>query len=662
MGSVTDSMCIPNLDEISPSASISNSPRRSISSASLQEKMDSDSDALFIPSQDMISASRSFLTGIDRSISWLRRFFPISSTSLDRTPTVAIIGCGPGGMSFLHALAMRRKTLEDNGDLEALLRLPVVTCFERSSSPGGVWRSSDVSEESSSNGTTESTSKSSTNMYEGLWINANKEVMEFADYTFDEHFGGPLPVYLPRKKILEYMLARVTSQEDIFQYVNFNTTVQSVTYDKQMDEFIITTVDKLTEESSTRRFDKCIWAGGLNGKPNFAPDIVDILAKQNFKGQVVHASEMGALTSSVQGKRIMMIGDSYSAEDLALQCIKLGAEKIFITSRKSSGIASYVGAWPADRVKMLWYQLPHEVTADGHGIICKDCRTSQEQSELEGESVAIEDISIVIFCTGYAANLNFLAPELRPWHEKGTSHAKNPAWSVPKDWKMGENTLTRMIGDVEPSTQLDGTSYFIYPRMYRHLLISNPNMMFLFETNSYPIMNIDVEAWLCLGYICGDIAVPTVNVMERENSLQLLQEMQEPWLRYYIDKNYADTYDKKYHSLPYDHWHRNYGSEGYIRCCAEYCNYEIRLMARDMKTCNYPLNLGSFEKLNRTGEKMMNMSAMDNAAKYRLTSDSEDESWRTFRDCDPSPYSSLITDTKATSLHRRWMDIDDEGK
>jgi len=606
--------------------------------------MDTDSDSSCIPSLDAISINANFSASFDRSI---------SSTSLDRPTTVAVIGCGPGGMSFLHALAMRRKILEDGRDLKTLVRLPMVTCFERSSSPGGVWRSCDENEKIVSNGTTDSTSNSSTNMYEGLWINCHKEAMEFEDYTFNDHFKGPLPVYLPRKQVLEYMLARATSQEDIFQSVNFNTTVQSVTFDEQTNEFIIITVDNWTEESSTHRFDKCIWAGGLNGKPNLAPDIIDVLTKQNFQGQVVHSTDMGALKSSVQGKRIMMIGDSYSAEDITLQCLKLGAEKIFITTRKGSGMASYVGAWPSDRVEMLWYQLPCGVTKDGYGIICKDCCKSQ-QNQLEDKSDVIENISIVIFCTGYKPNLNFLAPELKSWY--GTH--KNPTFSVPKDWKMKENTLSSTLGNIEPSTQLNGLTDYMNPELYRFLLISNPNMMFLFEASSYPIMHIDVGAWLCLGYICGDIEVPTVEVMERENLLQLLQEMQEPCIRYYMDKNYRE----KYTGIPRSHWYHDYHSEGYTKYCEEYYSYEIKLMARDMKTCDYPLNLGYYEKLNITGEKLMHMTTMGTLARLQLKSGSKDSSWRTFRDCDPSPFLSLITNTKATCLQGRWMDIDDEGK
>jgi hypothetical protein len=44
-------------------------------------------------------------------------------------------------MFFLHALAAKRKQLEQAGDVDALMNLPIVTVFEKSASPGGVWRS-----------------------------------------------------------------------------------------------------------------------------------------------------------------------------------------------------------------------------------------------------------------------------------------------------------------------------------------------------------------------------------------------------------------------------------------------------------------------------------------------------------------------------------------
>jgi cation diffusion facilitator CzcD-associated flavoprotein CzcO len=60
-----------------------------------------------------------------------------SSTPL----SVAVIGAGPAGMFFCHALETYRREIEQKGDEAALVNLPVVTCFERAPAPGGVWRS-----------------------------------------------------------------------------------------------------------------------------------------------------------------------------------------------------------------------------------------------------------------------------------------------------------------------------------------------------------------------------------------------------------------------------------------------------------------------------------------------------------------------------------------
>eukprot|EP00957_Ditylum_brightwellii_P155455 11833172-Ditylum_brightwellii.AAC.1 len=45
---------------------------------------------------------------------------------------VALIGCGPAGMMFLHALNKSRKAGHEN--------LPNVTCYERAGAAGGIWR------------------------------------------------------------------------------------------------------------------------------------------------------------------------------------------------------------------------------------------------------------------------------------------------------------------------------------------------------------------------------------------------------------------------------------------------------------------------------------------------------------------------------------------
>ena len=47
------------------------------------------------------------------------------------------------------------------------------------------------------------------NMYAALWTNGPSHCTEFSDYTYDEHFGGPVSVNMKRADILGYMLGRV---------------------------------------------------------------------------------------------------------------------------------------------------------------------------------------------------------------------------------------------------------------------------------------------------------------------------------------------------------------------------------------------------------------------------------------------------------------------
>jgi cation diffusion facilitator CzcD-associated flavoprotein CzcO len=300
-------------------------------------------------------------------------------------PTVGVIGCGPGGMSFMHAIAIRRKKLEEDGDEEGLSKLPIISVFERSSTAGGVWKSSkdsiqygtndnteyaattkeddaelSVTDTSiSSTGTTsnrnddvhddndvhvatndvvkdddyiiEQKADSTTSMYEALWTNGPNQFIEYPDYTLQEHFKQALPIYLPRAPLLEYMMARVTKNNpNFFQNVKFNTNVNNVSYDEVQKKFVFILIDNISGETSVEYFDKCIWAAGLNGCAIIPKSIRTTLHQGNFKGIDIHSSQAGDILGNFKNKRIVIIGDAFSADDIALQAIKLGIKKVRI--------------------------------------------------------------------------------------------------------------------------------------------------------------------------------------------------------------------------------------------------------------------------------------------------------------------------------------------
>ena len=570
-------------------------------------------------------------------------------------------------MFFLHALATKRKQLEQAGDIDALMNLPIVTVFEKSASPGGVWRSDrnrDNSKKESCQQHTVDTDESA-NMYEGLWINGHKDALEFFDYTFEDHFKTPQPVYLPRQQILEYMMARVTKHGAIFQDVLFNTEVQSVTYDDALEQFVIVSRDK-EGMISTRHFDKCIWASGLNGKPKIPKDVTNKLG--DFKGQVLHSSAMDKLVGSssssadgkknknaVEGKRILLIGDSYSAEDLALQCIKLGAEKIFMTSRKGSGAAAYMGSWPHDKVEMLWYSRIAGVKEDGTGktIVFEELEENKPVPDAE-------DVSIIILCTGYKENLSFLDDKLQPWKKDedcGTWCMEDVGEST-TTWRMKENVLTSTIGHVEPSKELDLNSDFVCENSYRKLLISNTNMMYIYEMTDHNLLDIDVMAWLCLVYITGERPIPSREEMLETNKRELLESMQEVSIRYNLDPEFKAAWGK----VPEEHWSNDTSDGRYEELENEASSYHLRVLAGYMKDANYPMSLGDINGLNEMGANLLKMKWYCAKARYDLEHcDEETKKWKTFRDSDASPYRSSLTGMGSVPLKGKWLDIDDEG-
>lgn len=75
-------------------------------------------------------------------------------------------------------------------------------------------------------------------MYQQLFSNAPKEVLEYPDYTFMDHFGKPVGSFPPRESCLKYILARF----DKFQcsdWIKGNTAVKLVTYDDDTQKFTV---------------------------------------------------------------------------------------------------------------------------------------------------------------------------------------------------------------------------------------------------------------------------------------------------------------------------------------------------------------------------------------------------------------------------------------
>ena len=133
---------------------------------------------------------------------------------------VAVIGAGPSGLAQLRAF----QSAADKG-----AEIPEIVCFEKQSDWGGLWNYTWRT------GLDEHGDPVHGSMYRYLWSNGPKECLEFADYTFEEHFGRPIGSYPPRAVLWDYIKGRV-EKSGVRKWVRFNSPVRMVTYSDATQE------------------------------------------------------------------------------------------------------------------------------------------------------------------------------------------------------------------------------------------------------------------------------------------------------------------------------------------------------------------------------------------------------------------------------------------
>ncbi len=740
-------------------------------------------------------------------------------------PTVAVIGCGPGGISFLHAVETRKRNIlqeygggaadtnDDNNDHQRrhLAKLPVVTVFERNSLPGGVWRShaqeekdedkeeqekkqvlsfdrldshqamkaaatataaaaaaaaaaalgddkdhrleltpqkrspkketsgcsptsdsevksdhrddddveeertqedtdddygdelsrrsfelsirpvpvvekdrtvllettvsanpededasededdddedsTDDEEEEDSDYILEGRTRSSTSMYEALWTNGPCQGIEFADYTFEEHFQKKaLPIFLPRSAVLPYLLKRVTRNcPTFFDSVRFNTCVQCIDYIETMDKFEITSYDEVSKERKVEYFDECIWAAGNNGCAKIPKSIRSILEGGGFRGSDVHSSQAAKHLGELRGKRVVFIGDGLSAEDLALQAIKLGIGMIYVIARSGDGVCSYTNAWPEGKVEVINNFVISEVIDDGYGLrlveVEYDPSTETKKKIENGDIYDLHDISAVVYCTGYHPNYDMINDSIgieEEEYEEGYKH------NLPDGWKMEKNALNDILGDVKPSNFLwtDNNYFSIWSSKFRGIDESNTKMKYLCEGSAQsPLLEIDVRAWYFLALIMKEVELPSRAEMKELKRQVIHKAMQSPFIRYEMDAAYYRAWTL--HAEAIDNLAVNMDEMG-----EEALKLPMIELAEEMRDGSYICQLlGPDGELNEKGRLLTYMSNMTDLERSRQRNGTRN----TFRDMDPSSFKSIHTGQQAVSLKSLWLDIDDE--
>jgi trimethylamine monooxygenase len=352
---------------------------------------------------------------------------------------VAIIGAGPSGLAQLRAFQSAQRKGVD---------IPELVCFEKQSDWGGLWNYNWRA------GTDEFGEPVHGSMYRYLWSNGPKECLEFADYSFEEHFGRPIPSYPPRAVLHDYIMGRV-EKAGMRQYVRFNTVVRWVDYDESIGKFHVTTKDLKSDALTTETFDFVVVASGHFSTPN-VPHFPGI---EVFPGRVMHAHDFRDANEFV-GKNLLVIGSSYSAEDIASQCYKYGAKTITFSYRS----------------KPLNFKWP-------------DCFTVKPLlTHLDGKVAHFKDgssteVDAIILCTGYLHHFPFLPDSLR----LKTHNRMNPAHLYKGIFWQG-NPKLMYLGMQD--------QFFTFNMFDAQAWLARDGMLGTFELPSAAERQIDIDKWM----------------------------------------------------------------------------------------------------------------------------------------------------------------------
>lgn len=355
---------------------------------------------------------------------------------------VCVIGAGPSGTAVLRAFSSARAKGA---------AIPHIDCYEKQEDLGGLWKFTHLTG-IDHNGETVHCS-----MYRYLWSNGPKEALEFADYTFEEHFGKAIPSYPPREVLCDYIRGRI-DKSGVREWIKLNTPVRWVQYNKETDNFTVTVHDHNTNKQSTLTYDYVICCGGHFSTPN-VPHFDGI---EHFEGQVMHAHDFRD-AAFYKGKNCMVVGASYSAEDIGSQLWKYGAKTITACYRSHPMHFDFPDNWETK---------PLLTKVAGKTCYFKD-----------GTS---KDIDVIILCTGYIHHFPYLHDDVRLITD-------NRLWT--------KNLYKGVV--FEPC----------------------PKMMYIGMQDQFFTFNMfDAQAWWARDVVLGRVTLPSLDAMKSEDEVWIEKE------------------------------------------------------------------------------------------------------------------------------------------
>lgn len=170
------------------------------------------------------------------------------------------------------------------------------------------------------------------------------------------------------------------------EWIRFKTIVRNVVWNEKKKNFTVTACDSASDYVET--FDYVIVCTGHLSTPN----IPHFEGLDKFGGIVLHSHDLRA-AEAYKDQTVVVVGRSYSAEDIASLLFKYGAKRIILTHRKGMARGKWEStgfSWPKgieERPLMKAFQ--------GNTVIFNDDST-------------VENVNAIIMCTGYNHGYPFI--------------------------------------------------------------------------------------------------------------------------------------------------------------------------------------------------------------------------------------------------------------
>ena len=330
-----------------------------------------------------------------------------SNFETEQTKSVLIVGAGRSGMLTARHLS----TIKNCS----------ITIVEAKSEIGGIWSYDELTEHHPQAEDAKRTDNYyklyncfQGSIYPHVISNTYKEFLSYKDFTIDD-YNPKLPGFPNMKEYHGYLNA-YWEHFNIKKLMTFNTLVKSIRpYENLPEEqrtslkdlpqrsFVVTTIDAKAEGFSQNEkvatYDYVVVCCGMHSKP-YIPQLNGIA---NFKGLVMHSKDFREPDEKAyQDKTILLLGGSYSGIDMVIQFFHNP-----VKGKQQVKKLIFCGSETAMVDKSTDFKNLRE---EGAVVAKKGWVSDFTEDSVVFTDGSTEKVDVVMYCTGYKVNFNFLDP------------------------------------------------------------------------------------------------------------------------------------------------------------------------------------------------------------------------------------------------------------